>query len=359
MLTPLLINCSFLISKPTGLSTYTQNILPFLSPLNPTLLISKAIADFNHYPIPDNLTPKQGSIGHFRRLILTQQKIPKIYQELNANLLFSPIPEAPLYSRCRYVVTVHDLIPLRYPKWTSPLTPYFRFYIPQVLNQADHIICNSQATADDIINFWGVSAKKITPILLGYDQQHFLPSASQPDYHYFLHLGRHDPHKNVDRILKAFAKFPDTSYQLLLAGSPDQRYTPKLQKLALELGLHDRVQFLNYIPYSQLPDLIRSATALVFPSLWEGFGLPVLEAMACGTPVITSNCSSLPEVAADAAILINPTNIDQLTDSMITLGTDSQTRSHFREKGLNRASQFSWEKTGQATVEVLQQCLTN
>lgn len=357
VLTPLLINCSFLISQPTGISAYVQNLLPSLLPLNPTLLTSQPIAGFKDYSIPDHLTPEHGTIAHFRRLLWTQQKIPKIYQELKANLLLSPIPEAPLYSPCRYIVTVHDLIPLRYPRWFSPLTPYFRFYVPQVLKQAEQIICNSQATADDVINFWGISASQITPILLAYDRQHFSPTSSPEDKGYFLHLGRHDPHKNVGRLIKAFGNFPDASYQLWLAGPTDRRYTPKLQQLVLELGLRDRVHFLNYIPYAQLPDIIRNATALVFPSLWEGFGLPVLEAMGCGTPVIASNRSSLPEVAGEAGILIDPTNTEAMTQAMITLATDAKARSGLREKGLKRAAQFSWEKTGQATVEVLKQFL--
>lgn len=355
MLHPLLINCSFLIPNPTGLSAYTLNLLPSLSSLEPVVLSSRSIDNYPHYPIRDHLS--QGSIAHFRRLLWTQTTLPKIYHKLQANLLFSPVPEAPLYSRCRYVVTVHDLIPIRYPKPLSPLTPYFRFYIPQVLRQAEHIICNSQATADDIINFWGIPAHKITPILLAYDQKHFSPAPTQQQQNYFLHLGRHDPHKNVARVIQGFAKFSDSNYQLWLAGPVDKRYTPKLKQLVTELEIIDRVEFLNYIPYAQLPDLIRGATALVFPSLWEGFGLPVLEAMGCGTPVITSNCSSLPEVAGDAAILIDPKNTGQITEAMEMMVKDSKLRSRLRELGLKRAAMFSWEKTGQATVEVLKEFL--
>jgi glycosyltransferase involved in cell wall biosynthesis len=345
------------MQQPTGISAYTQNILPSLSSLQPTLLSSHPIADYHYYPIPDQLSPDHGTIAHFRRLFWTQQQLPQLYQKLKARLLFSPLPEAPLFSRCRHVVTVHDLIPLRYPRWSSPLTPYFRLYIPQVLKQAEHIITNSQATADDIINVWGIPARKITPILLAYHQQHFSPVATPQHQNYFLYLGRHDPHKNVERLIAAFAKVVDTTTQLWLAGPPDSRYTPQRQQQVAELGLQDRVRFLDYIPYDQLPDLIRGAIALVFPSLWEGFGLPVLEAMGCGTPVITSNCSALPEVAGEAAILIDPTNTDEMTNAMTAIATNSHLRSELREQGLKRASQFSWHQTGQATVEVLQQFL--
>lgn len=357
MLPPVLINCSFLIPQPTGISAYTLNILPSLSTLQPTLLTSHPIHDYRCYQIPERLNPDHGTIAHFRRLFWTQQNLPKIYQTLQAQLLFSPIPEAPLCTHCHYVVTVHDLIPLRYPKPFSPLTPYFRFYVPQVLKQAEHIICNSQATADDIIHFWGISASKITPIPLAYDQTHFYPASQQPDQQYFLHMGRPDPHKNVGRLIDAFAQIPETDYQLWLMGPPDPRYTPKLQQQVTELGLRDRVYFLNYIPHSQLPDIIRGATALVFPSLWEGFGLPVLEAMGCGTPVITANCASLPEVAGEAAILVDPIKTQEIANAMTTLTNDSNLRQKLRELGLKRASQFSWENTGKATVEILKQFL--
>ncbi|MDR9401945.1 MAG: glycosyltransferase family 1 protein [Halothece sp. Uz-M2-17] len=345
------------MQQPTGISAYTQNILPSLASLEPTLLTSDPIADYNYYPIPNRLSPDHGTIAHFRRLWWTQQQLPNLYHQLNASLLFSPVPEAPLYSPCRYVVTVHDLIPLRYPRWSSPLTPYFRVYIPQVLKQAEHIICNSQATADDIIQFWNIPAKKITPILLAYNQQHFTPAATPQHQNYFLYLGRHDPHKNVQRLLQAFSQVSLSDTKLWLGGPTDDRYTPKLKQQVAALELRDRVRFLDYIPYDHLPDLIRGATALVFPSLWEGFGLPVLEAMGCGTPVITSNCASLPEVAGDAAILIDPTNTDEMTNAMTTIAKNSHLRSELRKQGLKRASQFSWEKTGQATVEVLREFL--
>ena len=114
-----------------------------------------------------------------------------------------------------------------------------------------------------------------------------------------------------------------------------------------------QVKFLEYVPYHQLPTLINQAIALVFPSLWEGFGLPVLEAMACGTPVVTSNLSSLPEVVGDAALLVNPDNVREITAAMQTLTRDPKVRSHLTRLGIIRASQFSWEQTGRETVEVL------
>lgn len=375
----LLINLSFLITKPTGHTAYAVNLLPHLQPLNPTLLISPlartdvagysttdvagyvSTTQYNCYPVPANLTPEQGTKGHLRRLLWTQMQLPRIYQKLRSRLLFSPIPEAPLYTN-RYIVTVHDFIPLRF-KRLSLLTPYHRYYIPQVLNQAQHIICNSNATAGDIIDFCNIPASKITPIPLAYDADHFRMSDSLGENEavpnpYFVYIGRHDPHKNLPRIIAAFAAMSGCrDYELWLAGTPDRRYTPKLKAQIEDLQVTQQVKFLDYVTYSQLPILLKNAIALVFPSLWEGFGLPVLEAMACGTPVITSNISSLPEVAGDGAILVNPYNTEEIKAAMQAIATDSKLRSHLSTLGLIRASQFSWQKTGLATLEVLQRFL--
>lgn len=355
----LLINLSFIFDKPTGLSVYAQNLFPYLKQLDPTLLIAQKIPDFNYYQIPNNLTPAQGSKGHFNRILWTQFKLAKIYRKLQASLIFSPIPEAPLYHhKCKFIVTVHDLIPLRFPQKLSPLTPYFKYYIPQVLTQAKHIICNSQATANDIMNYYQIPANKITPILLAFDHNHFKPLNHQQlnnnQKPYFLYLGRHDPHKNLTRLIKSFANLSNNkNYELWLVGSQDDRYTPQLKLLAKELNIEQQIKFLDYVNYDQLPVIISQALALVFPSLWEGFGLPVLEAMACGTPVITSNISSLPEVAGDGAILIDPYNINELTSAMESLINDDNLRLQLKELGLKRASQFSWEKTGNQTIEIL------
>ena len=353
----LLINLSNLLPNATGISNYTKNIFPFLNDIHSILLSPETYSNFECYVVPNNLNPAYGTKGHFDRLVWTQFQLPEIYQKLESRLLFSPIPEAPLWSQCRHVVMVHDFIPLRFPKRFSPLIPYHRYYVPQDLNQAKHIICNSQATADDIMKFCQISSSKISPILLGYDSQHFQTSSElgqRSPNPYFLYIGRHDPYKNISRLIYAFASLKSScEYQLWLSGPSDERYTPALKKQVQALGIADQVKFLDYVPYDDLPKIISGAIALVFPSLWEGFGLPVLEAMACGTPVITSNLSSLPEVAGDAAILIDPYKVEEITDAMQAIANDTGLRSHLSQLGLQRATKFSWEKTGQATVEVL------
>jgi glycosyltransferase involved in cell wall biosynthesis len=353
----LLINLSFLIPEPTGISVYANNIYPYLKPLNPTLLVAGKIPDFNCYSIPNNMTPAQGTKGHLRRLLWTQFKLPQIYRKLRGKLLFSPLTEAPLFAGCRSLVMAHDLIPLRFPRPGSRLTAYCRYYFPPVLRQAEHIICNSQATASDLVDFFNISASKITPIPLGYDKQKFR-FLDLPTENYFLYLGRHDIYKNVNRVISAFAKLPKNyESQLWLAGPTDNVYTPALKAQVKELGLTDLVKFLDYVPPEELTPLINKAISLVFPSLWEGFGFPVLEAIACGTPVITSNISSLPEVAGDAAILVDPNNIEEIAGAMKLLAKDTEERSRLRHLGLARASQFSWEKTGKATAKIIEKYL--
>ncbi|NDJ16289.1 glycosyltransferase [Myxacorys almedinensis A] len=352
----LLVNLSFLASKPTGHTVYAKNLLIALESLDPVLLIGQALSNFRCYQISDQLTPDQGTKGHFSRLVWNQFSLPKLYKKLQGNLLFSPIPEAPLYSNCRYIVTLHDFIPLRFPRLTSPLTAYFRFYVPQILRQAEHILCDSESTAKDAFDFYQIPHSKMTVVPISYDQQHFR-FLNLPTQHYFLYVGRHDPYKNLERLISAFATLSDRESELWIAGSSDDRYTPVLLAQAKELGVGHRVKFLSYVPYSELPILMNGAIALVFPSLWEGFGLPVLEAMACGTPVITSNLSSIPEVAGEAAMLVDPYNGAAIAGAMQTILSDPSLRTQLRQKGRDRAAQFSWQKTSATTAAILSRYL--
>jgi glycosyltransferase involved in cell wall biosynthesis len=353
----LAINLAFLPTQPTGLATYAINLLPELQRLMPTLLAATPRPGFTQHSVPANLTNEQGRQGHFSRLQWTQFELPSILRSLQTSLLFSPIPEAPLYRNQRFVITVHDLIPLRFFSDFSLLRLYQRYYLPQVLHQAEHVICNSRSTAQDVLGFFNVPARKVTPILLAHDAAQFR-FLDLPTSNYFLYLGRNDPYKNLQRVIAAFAQLPQRSqYELWLAGPMDDRYVSPLAVQIAELGITAQVKFLNYVPYEKLPIVINQAIALVAPSLWEGFGLPILEAMACGTPVITSNLASLPEVTGDAALLIDPYNTGAIADAMQRLLTEPDLSAQLRQASLNRATQFSWEKTGQATAEVLKRYL--
>lgn len=350
----LLANLSFLSQYPTGLSVYAINLLRSLPLSDIQVLSNHPIEDRLCHGVPSTVSSDRGHYGTMRRLWWTQSQLPTLASKLNGSLLFSPIPEAPLGSQLPVVVTVHDVIPLRFPKRVSFLRLYFRHYVARVVEEARHVICDSEATACDLKDILGVSARSVSVIPLAFDCDNFYPLYLPPK-NYFLYVGRHDNHKNLGRLIQAFSFLKNKDLELKIAGSFDSRNTPILQQQVQELGLRDRVQFLSYVAYSDLPKLMNEAIALVFPSLWEGFGLPVLEAMACGTPVITSNCSSLPEVTGDAAILIDPYNVSEIADAMQTLSDDGQLWQSLHHASLARSQQFSWQKTAATTAKVLSQ----
>jgi glycosyltransferase involved in cell wall biosynthesis len=194
----------------------------------------------------------------------------------------------------------------------------------------------------------------VTP--LGYDEQMFKPGACLPDAKerpYLLHVGQQYPHKNLRRLIQAFVqlapRYPEL--RLVLAGKPHPTETPELQAMVRELGLQERVEFCSYVPYAALPDLYRGALALVYPSLWEGFGLPILEAMACGTPVVTSVGSGTEEVAGDAAILVDPGSVAAIADGIrMTLSSASR---DLRSLSLKRVAAFSWTQVSVTTAATL------
>ena len=359
----LILNLSMLMRKPTGHSVYIKNVIPKLQALDPAVLINEAIVpdwqtqfpDLDLYPVSSRLNPDQGSISYLYRLLWTQFKLPKQVKKLNGSLLFSPIPELPLHRSIAGVVTLHDFIPLHFATARSPLYQYYRHYVPRVLHRAQHIICVSTATAQDAMEFCQVPAHKLTVIPQGYDRDHFRP-LDLPTQNYVLYVGRPNPYKNLYRALTAFSKVPGhQKYEFWIAGPADKRYMPALEGLAWELGVQLRV--LNYVSYDELPKLMNQAIALIFPSQWEGFGLPVLEAMACGTPVITSNLSSMPEVAGDAALLVNPHDTKDITQAMTAILKDDRLRADLRDRGLRQVQNFSWERTAAETQSLLSSVL--
>lgn len=363
----LVVSLAFLCrNRATGLQTYAVNILQHLY-FDLTLLTPPWVDMFptrRILPVHDGMSFDDGLKGHFRRLAWTQLKLPRLYRQLRSSLLFSPIPEAPLAAKCRSIVVVHDTIPLRFQCFKPRLRLYFRHYVPRVLAQSEHVICNSLATASDICYFYGLQARKITPIPLAYDNSHFRPlettaiGEDRADHAYFLFIGRHDPYKNVSGLISAFASIKDSAKCMLrIVGPPHPRYTPQLRTQAQVLGVADKVEFLGYVDYQDLPALTRNAVALIIPSLWEGFGLPALEAMACGTPVIASNVASLPEVVGDAAILVNPNDQREIAAAMRDLLINPHQRTVLRVAGLARAKQFTWHRTGKETSEVLREFL--
>jgi glycosyltransferase involved in cell wall biosynthesis len=346
-----LFNGSYLGEHPTGLGVVARDLAAALNPTQVRLLDPLGGSRPGSIPIPATMGPEHGWRGHLRRLSWLQTNLPRLMRHHGANLLLSPLPEAPLLRGVRSVVLAHDLIPLRHPQPT-PLLPYHLSYVPLVLHQAELVLCNSEATAREVNKRLRVSPSKLVPIRLGFNPRDLRPLELTREP-FFLVLGRHDPHKNLARVLKALAALPDRQLGLHLVGPPDRRYTPRLQRLATELGIAHRCHWHHWVNERTRLDLLNRCQALVIASLWEGFGLPALEAMACGTPVIASHAGALPEVVGDVALLVNPYDTAAISSAMLRSGNDRYWAHNARKWGVDRSSQFRWEKTARCVEETL------
>ena len=351
-----LFNGSYLGEKPTGIGVVARDLAAALDPALVPLLEPRepgtAPVRPHSIPIPTDLSPAHGSRGHLRRLIWTQQRLPELLREQRAPLLLSPLPEAPLLRGVRSLVLAHDLLPLRYPQPT-PLLAYHLAYVPAVLHRAVRVLCNSEATAREVHGRLRVPTKKLVRIRLGFHPGSLKP-LGLPRGNAFLVLGRHDPHKNLERVLRAFASLPDPDCTLHLVGPHDRRYTPRLQALAEELGIASRCRLSAWVSDQERLELLNRCRALVIVSLWEGFGLPALEAMACGTAVIAADAGALPEVVGTVGLLVDPRSVGQIADAMGACLEQGSLLKRAAEEGPRRAATFSWKETGQQITRLLQ-----
>ncbi|MDR3477922.1 MAG: glycosyltransferase family 1 protein [Gammaproteobacteria bacterium] len=279
-------------------------------------------------------------------LTLNQQK--KHY-DVYFNPGFNPL----LYSPIPFVFTICDLIHLQFPGGNKYLKRlYYETLIKPAAKRAHKILTISEYSKNKIVEWTGIAPADVINVSCGISE-HLTPKGTRPDlaYPYLLHVGNTTkPHKNVARLLKAFAQAHiDPSIRLVLTGSQ----TSELNAIIQAERLQDRVVFSGVLSEAQLADYYRGATALVFPSLYEGFGLPPLEAMACGTPALTSNLTSLPEVTGDAAILIDPYRVDAIADGIERIVNDTALRQTLIEKGLERAKRYTWGNTSKSVQTVL------
>jgi len=351
-----LFNGSYLGRRPTGIGVVARDLVAALDPALVPLLDPLGGDRPGSLAIPDTLSPEHGSRGHRDRLLWTQRRLPELLRRTGAELLLSPLPEAPLLRGVRSVVLAHDLLPLRYPR-LSPLLAYHLAYVPLVLHRAALVLCNSEATAREVHGRLGVPQRRLLPIRLGFDPGLLRPLDRQRDP-FFLVLGRHDPHKNLARVLRAFAGLDHRcrAWQLLLVGPSDRRHTPALQRLAVELGIAGRCRWIDWVDDQERLELLNRCQALVMVSLWEGFGLPALEAMACGTPVLAARAGALPEVVGDAALLVDPRRIEAIGVGLAQLAHDPSLARDLARRGPARARLFRWSTTAQVVTEALLQC---
>jgi len=279
------------------------------------------------------------------------------------DILFVPAHSLPLISRSRGVVTIHDLGFLHNTNLYHPLARwYHRFSAWWSIRRAKHIVTISEFTKSDIIRLYGVDPKSITVTPLGIDRNRYCRVADvdmlasiRSKYHlpekFFLFVGRLEKKKNIPLLIKAWNRFvavhPD--YYLVLAG----RTSYGFQEISSLLKQAHNVITTGYVPEDDLPSFFNLAQAFVFPSLFEGFGLVVLEAMASGCPVICSNAGSLPEIVGNAGIYFDPTCEDELVDRLSEFISSSELADSLRERGSKRCQQFSWEETAKKTWLVL------
>jgi len=267
------------------------------------------------------------------------------------------------------ILTIHDLIPLLYPDSYSPnLAKRWNTSLKLIVNRADHIIAISEKTREDCIKYLDIPKQDITVTPLGYSNvYHHMENIEEvKDYikntynleRYILFVGRVEERKNLPPVIKALyeLKKAGLKHKLLIIGGMGWKHEEVLREID-RLNLQDEVIFPGYIPEEDLVKFYNAADLFVYPSLYEGFGLPPLEAMACGTPVVTSNTSSLPEVVGDAGIMVDPLDVDALADSMHQVLTDDVLHEKLRNMGIARAREFSWEKTAQKTWQIYEQVM--
>ncbi|HZQ10525.1 MAG TPA: glycosyltransferase family 1 protein [Anaerolineae bacterium] len=272
---------------------------------------------------------------------------------------------APLHvpPACALVVTIHDISFEHFPQFFSRrLRAFLRVSVPRSAYAAQHIITDTESAKRDLVNTYRLPPDKITVTHYAAGAQ-FHPisdpaalNAVRARYNtgdrFILAVGNLQPRKNLERLMRAFAlakQHAALPHKLVIVGQRLWRAAPILQAAR---GMPDQVILTGYVPATDLPLLYNAADVLAYPSLYEGFGLPVLEAMACGTPVITSNVSCLPEIAGDAAHLINPRSVQDIADALVRVTTDTAYRGELGRRGVARAQLFSWERTAQQTLAV-------
>lgn len=303
------------------------------------------------------------------RLVWENIRLSRKIGEEKIDILHVPAFAPPFRSPCKLVVTVHDLIGMTFPNqmgWPSRF--YWGRWLPACVRKADALIADSCETQKEIVRLLNVSESKVSVI---YPSGHegfytFEPREALEGVkrrfgvrdRYFLTVGTLEPRKNMERVLQAFFKFLEyggtgNSYQLVMVGLTEFAHGKYVRSLA-DSGLKnkDRVILTGYVQKEELNQLYSGSEALLFPSLCEGFGIPVLEAMAAGTPVLTSRTSSLPEVAGEAAYYVDPLSVDEISSGIRSLAENPSLRQDLIRKGFEQTKRFSWTKTAEETLTV-------
>ncbi|MBL7204396.1 MAG: glycosyltransferase family 4 protein [Desulfobacteraceae bacterium] len=347
----------------TGIGVYLKHLLDEIQKIdhqNDYYLISNGPIDY------DLNNPRWSKVaGRLNRKLLStlwmQVNVPIIAAKMNFDLFWGSRHHLPLLLSpgIKTVVTVHDVVNRLYPGTMAlPNLLVERSLMKLSLKRAGAIIADSRSTAADIKNKLGINTNKIDTIHLGtpvfprepkrdLEQRNSIPSK------YFLFVGSLDPRKNFERIFKAFERLKPLSQglHLVIVGGEGWK-NKKFLKMIRTHPLKTHIHITGYLLRDRLVSYYENAICLMFPSLYEGFGLPILEGMSCGTPVITSDTSSMPEIAGDAALLVDPYDIGAIADAMNSLMRDNQLRERLIIRGFERVKQFSWRKSAEQTLRV-------
>ena len=354
--------------KKTGIEYYFTNLLKSLARIDSenkyTIYVEKAV--------PESLAIKQ---DNFSTRVLKGPPVfwrqTRLAMEMlfhNPDVLYSPTPSVPLYHPCRMVVAVPDVNPMTEKDYNSFLWRVtFKRQCSYAVKHADKIVAISESTKSEITKFLDVSADKISVIYMAYDsdiykaekdvlkikkikQRYNIPG------NYILYLGSLKPHKNIERLIQAFSQLKikgKIDHKLIISGAPGIHHE-RIITMASQLTMDKEIVFTGYFPQNDLPALMAGADLFVFPSLYEGFGIPPLEAMASGVPVVASNSYSLPEVVGDAAVIIDPYSAESIANGMYKVLSDAGLQNQLRQKGFKRAKLFSWENTARKTLQLLE-----
>lgn len=351
------IDTQTILGQRSGFGFYVKNLVETLKQVDPK----------NNYILiaPD----REKDFSTPERFIWDQFIFPKKVKLQNADILHQPCFSAPVFYKAKKIVTVHDIIPLKFPK-NLPLASrlFYSKWMTYSYRYADLIIADSECTKKDLIKYLKISENKIRVIHLATSKS-FKPESSYKNItnikdkyktgeKYFIHVGTIEPRKNLPFLVSSYAKAVKAGIaeNLVIVGKHGWYYE-SLFDLVKKLHLENKIIFTGYADDSDIPALYSGATALTFPSIYEGFGFPPLEAMACGTPVISSNTSSLPEVVSNAGILLPPKDEKEWAKKMIEISNNKKLAQKLRIKGLAQAKKFSWEETAKKTIKVYEEVM--
>lgn len=337
--------------------------------------VVKYINKNKYFNIINAEIPQRNIMGNFKSVNYIRKTfsfIKFVNQNYKRGLLHLPSQELGRYTQLlnyeKLLLTVHDIIPSELCQPTSKTSKFCYDLDMDGIERADHIITISEYTKNDLIRKRNIPNKKISVIYYGIDHDIFYPRKEKSntitdfslDKPYILYVGSEQPRKNIKVLIESFhiiKKISENKNLKLVIVGKQGIYRENTVKQIIKLGLLKEVIFLDYLPQNKLPELYSFSKVFVFPSLYEGFGFPPLEAMCCGTPVITSNASSIPEVVGDAGILLDPSDVYGFAEAIKTVLENEEQRQKIIEKGLNRAKIFNWEIAANKTLDIYAKCL--